>query len=93
MKNEEFKNKQFKLAWIDSGKEPSCEPDAAYPNGIDLDASDGAARACLVVLPYPAKRIGGYVIECLICGLRAACTTAGRADDPRSMKVACKTNK
>jgi hypothetical protein len=41
-------------------------------------------------LPYPAKRIGHYRIECELCGLRVACTTAGRPDDPRSIRIACK---
>lgn len=80
----------MKVRWRDGKKQPRCAPNPAYPNGIDLDASDGAAKTCLVTLPYPARRIGAYLIECPVCGLKAGCTTAGRADDPKSIKVACR---
>ena len=78
------------ITWIDSGREPECPPDPAYPNGIDLDTASDAMSSCLVSLPYPAKRCGSYWIECELCGLRAVCTTAGRPDDPRSIRLACK---
>jgi hypothetical protein len=82
---------RFLIKWFDTGKEPRIAPDPDYPNGIDLDVSYGAKSRCATVLPYPAKRIGHYVVECRICGLKVSCTTAGRADDPRSIIVACKT--
>ena len=78
-----------KVKWIDAKKSPQCPSNPAYPDGIDIDVSKGADRTCTVALPYPAKRIGGYVVECPVCGLTAACTTAGRPDDPRSIKLAC----
>ena len=81
----------FKVEWHDSGHEPQMKPNPAYPKGKPLDLSLGAAVTCTVDLPYPAKRIGHYIAECKICGLRVACTTAGRPDDPISMKLACKT--
>lgn len=80
----------MKVKWIDGKREPQCAPNQAYPNGIDLDASGGAVKACKVDLPYPAKRIGSYVVECPVCGAKTMCTTAGRTDDPRSIKVACR---
>lgn len=80
----------FKIQWKDAGREPQCAPNPAYPEGIDLDASSGAAVACVAALPYPAKRIGAYTVKCKVCGVKVACTTAGRPDDPRSIKVACK---
>ena len=49
-----------------------------------------AEKSCLVMLPYPAKRIGYFDIECTGCGLRVAISTAGRRDDPRSVRLACK---
>lgn len=52
--------------------------------------ADTAGAVCEVSLPYPAKRCGTYVIECGICGLRVACTTAGRPDDPRLARLLCK---
>lgn len=79
----------IRVTWHDAGKEPRCEPNPKYPEGVDLDVSDGAKRTCTVALPYPAKRIGHFKVKCRACGLRTACTTAGRPDDPRSIKVAC----
>jgi hypothetical protein len=76
--------------WHDAGRIPRAAPDPRFPNGLDVDLSCGATRTCSTLLPYPAKRIGMYSIECLRCGLTAAVTTAGRPDDPRSVKVACK---
>lgn len=80
----------MKITWRDGEREPQCEPNPAYPNGVDIDISRGAARTCLVQLPYPAKRCGLYVIECDLCMLRTLVTTAGRRDDPRSVKLACR---
>lgn len=80
----------MKVQWIDGEREPQCAPNPAYPNGIDIDVSGRADKTCTVALPYPAKRIGSYVVECPVCGARTGCTTAGRADDPKSIKVACR---
>lgn len=80
----------MKVEWIDRGTEPQNPPDPNYPMGIDIDASDGAAAACKVQLPYPAKRCGYWYVECPTCGTNALITTAGRPDDPRSVKLACK---
>lgn len=80
---------QFKVEWIDRGREPQCPSDAAYPNGKDLRLEDNATRHCVASLPYPAKRCGVYVVECQKCGLRIGVTTAGRPDDPRSVEIAC----
>lgn len=82
----------FKIEWIDRGRDPQNAPNPDYPKGIDLDLSQGATKSCSTPLPYPAKRIGHFLIECKECGLRVSCTTAGRADDPSSIKVACKGN-
>jgi len=79
----------FKVEWIDSGREPRCTPNPAYPDGIDVDASFGASASCMKTLPYPAKRCGIYIVECEVCGVRIGITTAGRMDDPRSLKIAC----
>jgi hypothetical protein len=76
--------------WIDEGREPTQPPNPQFPNGIDLDFSRGAARTCSLDLPYPAKRIGKYVINCTACTWTGVVTTAGRRDDPRSVKVPCR---
>lgn len=81
---------QFQIEWLDAEREPKCKPNPAYPEGVDLDVSNGAAKTCTTPLPYPAKRIGAYVITCEVCGYRAGCTTAGRPDDPRSITIPCR---
>jgi hypothetical protein len=79
-----------KIDWIDSGRWPSQPPDPAFPDGCVLDVSRGCQQTCRVDLPYPAKRIGQYIIVCERCGTNAMVTTAGRRDDPRSIRLACK---
>lgn len=74
--------------WIDSGREPQCPPNPAYPDGVDLDPIPGQI-GCKVDLPYPAKRCGIYTVTCDVCGVRVQITTAGRADDPRSVRMPC----
>jgi hypothetical protein len=87
---------QFQVTWIDRGarrtplSKPRVQPDPAYPQGIDLDVSAGQEPTCVATLPYPAKRIGFYQVECRQCGYSVVCTTAGRVDDPRSIRMACK---
>jgi hypothetical protein len=75
--------------WVDRGFEPTGKPDPRYPLGIDIDLSAGAERSCKVALSYPAPRIGHYVVRCRRCGLQVALTTAGRVDDPRSVRLRC----
>ena len=80
---------RHKVTWLDGGREPKVAPNPDYPEGIELDATAGATETCLVALPYPAKRIGMYVVQCRKCGLTTAITTAGRPDDPKSVRLAC----
>lgn len=80
---------QFAVDWIDIGRLPRSLPDPDYPNGIDLDISKGRTPACRVALPYPAHRLGYYVVVCHKCGYQVTVTTAGRPDDPRSVTLAC----
>jgi len=81
---------QFEITWRDAGREPQVKPNPDYPTGIDLDLSFQGEPACTTPLPYPAKRIGAYLIHCRTCGIRIGVTTAGRPDDPRSVKIPCK---
>ena len=78
-----------KVVWLDLGLEPRQPPNPKYPRGIDIDVSANAERTCTVLLPYPAKRIGHYMIKCDDCGAQMMVTTAGRVDDPRSIKLGC----
>lgn len=77
------------VRWVDRGVWPKCEPNPAYPKGVDVDVSDNAAVSCIAILPYPAKRCGYYVITCKRCQTTTVVTTAGRPDDPRSVKIGC----
>jgi hypothetical protein len=80
----------FDIKWIDLGREPQCPPDPAYPDGLDLDP--GERPACKVELAHPTKRCGLYLVKCGTCGTSTAVTTAGRADDPRSLMMPCMKN-
>jgi hypothetical protein len=80
------------VRWIDGGREPRNPPDPSFPRGVTIDLSRGASATCSTPLPYPARRIGLFVVECAACGQSAAITTAGRPDDPRSITLACKTH-
>lgn len=79
----------FTIEWFDHEREPACPPNPAYPDGVHLDCSEGMMLSCLVELPYPARRCGLYRITCQTCQMRIGITTAGRPDDPRSVRVAC----
>lgn len=79
----------MKIEWHDAGREPRNAPDPAYPDGKDMHLSPTIAPKCRTALPYPAKRCGLYIVECEKCGVRVGVTTAGRADDPRSVEIMC----
>ncbi len=81
---------QFTITWIDHKREAQNPPDPAYPKGMDVDITNGVKRWCKTDLSYPAQRCGLYVVKCLLCGLSVGLTTAGRPDDPRSLKMSCK---
>lgn len=81
----------LEVEWIDRGREPQCAPNPSFPSGRYIDMSEGALKTCWTELPYPAKRCGVFIVYCKKCGLRVGITTAGRTDDPRSVKLACIT--
>jgi hypothetical protein len=80
----------IKVTWVDLKREPQCAPDPAYPTGKHIDVSNGAKKTCKVDLPYPAQRCGYFTLRCGECGYGAVITTAGRADDPRTVLLPCK---
>jgi hypothetical protein len=84
--------KQFHVTFIDGGRSATQPPNPEYPNGIDLAPYEGYVDTplCKVELPYPARCVGGWRVECVKCGAGIICTTAGRADDPRSITVPCR---
>jgi hypothetical protein len=82
---------QFKIEWIDRGQEPQHPANPNFPRGVAVDLrSVHKPPFCETDLPYPAARCGYYEIECAKCGLRVMVTTAGRADDPRSVMMSCR---
>lgn len=79
-----------KVEWIDGGREPQCEPDPRWPNGMVIDISIPDWPSCRIELPYPSPRCGTLMIDCEVCRVRISLTTAGRADDPREITIPCR---
>jgi hypothetical protein len=79
---------ELKVDFLDSGRGPRCAPNPAFPDGVDLDTSDGRLPACWVKLPV-VQTTGMLIVTCPTCGKSAAITVAGRPDDPRSYKMDC----
>ena len=81
---------RFNIRWIVRAPGKATQPpDPKFPAGIDHDISRNKRPACRIALPYPATGIGSWSIKCLRCGFTTICTAAGRADDPRSITIAC----
>ena len=79
----------FKIEWKGTGAQAKCPPDPEHPNGVNLVLARSGDRCCTTDLPYPAPGVGSHIVECTVCGLRAAVSAAGRPDDPKSLRVAC----
>lgn len=80
----------FEIHWIDREREPTQPPNPEYPDGIDVDLA-GGRESCQAPLPHPTPRCGLWVVKCRRCATNAVITTAGRPDDPRSIKLPCQT--
>jgi len=82
------------VTWIDHGRSPQHPSDPAFPGGKDVEMTVypplASGKTCFVKLPYPAKRCGAYLVQCGTCDMSAMVTTAGRRDDPRSVRLVCK---
>lgn len=81
---------QFVIQWHDLETKSENPANPTYPNGIAIDAANGAILTCVVRFEYPAKGCGQYMVGCRICGATAIVTTAGRADDPTSIRLPCR---
>ena len=79
----------LKVEWVDYEREPKMAPNPIFPKGKDIDGTMWGFPSCKTDLPYPAKRCGAYIVTCGDCELRVGVTTAGRPDDPRSLKINC----
>jgi hypothetical protein len=81
---------RFSVDWIDGGRGAGYPADPSYPNGVGIDVAMDAPRACRVELPWPANGVGLWVVVCGACGYAVALGTAGRSDDPRTVRVPCR---
>jgi hypothetical protein len=80
----------IQVEFLSHNRKAKVAPNPDYPDGIDVDLTNGKKVACLANLPYPAECCGILFVYCKKCGANAAITTAGRLDDPRRVKLACK---
>ena len=76
------------IEFIDYGRPPKEPPDPLYPHGVDVDLSNGAETVCSIKLPK-VTTTGLFIAACDVCGKKVGVTAAGRADDPRSLKISC----
>lgn len=83
----------IRATFISHHRKAKQAPNPNYPNGIDIDLSNGAGATCQGNLPYPAECCGLILAYCDVCKANAAITTAGRPDDPRTVTFACKRPK
>jgi hypothetical protein len=60
-----------------------------HPEGAKV-AQSLTDPGCAIELPYPSPRCGLLEVTCLECRKRVALTVAGRPDDPRWFRMACK---
>lgn len=81
---------RFSVDWIDADREATYPADPGYPNGVAIDVALDAPHACRVELPWPAARVGQWVVVCRECGFAVALETAGRCDDPQSVRMPCR---
>lgn len=81
---------RFLVDWVDLHRYASHPADPSYPNGSAIDVALDAPRACRLALPSPTARCGLWVITCRVCGYSIALNTAGRADDPSSVRLPCR---
>lgn len=78
------------IRWAKRGDKARSPANPAYPAGMTVDLTGGRQPQCAVPLPYPAKEVGTWLVRCETCGFAAAVTAAGRADDPREVRLPCK---
>lgn len=83
-------SRPISVQFLSHNRKAQCASNPFYPDGIDVDLSHGAEFTCVAELPYPAECCGILVAKCRACGANGAITTAGRRDDPRSVRLACK---
>lgn len=86
------------VSWHSAGGKAQCPPDPDFPNGKPVEIAflpaEGDVSVCdEIELQHPAPERGLWVIECAVCGRKAAITAAGRPDDPSTVRVSCPMKK
>lgn len=82
------------VTFLDSGRKATEKPNPKYPDGMAINLNvNPLARSCTRNLPYPAPRVGAYVVTCRKCGFSAGVTVAGRPDDPKIITIPCKVRR
>jgi hypothetical protein len=79
----------LKIEWVGAELEPLTPVDPAHPDGVDLVDSPEALAHCVALLTYPARGCGVWIIRCDDCRRTTHIRASGRADDPRSVSLAC----
>jgi hypothetical protein len=78
------------VTWKSDGRRAEHPANPDFPNGMRLDVSSGREPSCEADFTYPAPACGTWVVNCHTCGFSGIATAAGRSDDPRSIRVACR---
>lgn len=81
---------RFDIRWMDGKTETERPSDPRYATGMNVDLTFGQRPFCKAELQYPVPRCGQHVGRCVVCNFLIALMTAGRPDDPRTVKVPCK---
>jgi hypothetical protein len=81
---------RISVRWLKRGDMAQHPANPAYPDGVIVDLTNGQSQHCPVPMKYPAPEVGTWFILCRTCGYRAAVTAAGRADDPREVRLPCR---
>jgi hypothetical protein len=81
---------RFSVDWIDGARVATYPADPSYPDGQAIDVALDAVRACRVELACPAAGVGLWLVVCRGCGYAITLSTAGRADDPKSVRLPCR---
>ena len=82
---------RFWARWVDQERVSTYPADPAYPHGAAIDVALDAAHACRLALPSPTVGCGLWVIKCRRCHYALCVGTAGRPDDPCSVRIPCKS--
>lgn len=64
-------------------------PTPGFENGGDLDFAKDGASWCVTALSVWPGRLGTLHVRCQHCDVTVDLTTAGRADDPKLVRLPC----